>query len=367
MQLLNSLASQLQDVPESLQTSLENIVHQVQIESHYCIKHPDYKPLEVSESAASRFRQLPLDLQNKFLSLQLRSFLYGVYYNGSLKPNLESNAEVTNLALNQHLENNSLLGVDLAFYDRLHQNNRSEGYLSHDWLVVREEIDDTLAVQRNGLTLHIDRAHHLQSQDRSVAIGNLVAIKMPKNIVQNGFYMAVGNLGVSQGEQSLVRVYFNLSPEGAVAVMDCLTVQLNALDIPFSFKVLYNPTDYTRYDSGVLYFDKSNYEAVHGVLERVYAEYEFHFSESVPLFTKLIAPGLAIAEEPNRKFGDQESFGTNRCQVIANGLLDAWLEGNNTPSDRIASILQHFSLHEIELQRPYLNANSEDIYTPIQI
>ncbi|MBW4688255.1 MAG: hypothetical protein KME40_25000 [Komarekiella atlantica HA4396-MV6] len=367
MQLLASLESQLQDVPESLQTSLEDIVHQVQIESHYSIRHPDYQPLELPESAVSRFQQLPLDLQNKYLGLQLRSFLYGIYYNGSLKRDLGSNAEVTNLALNQNLENNTLLGVDLAFYDRLHESNKSEGYWSYDWLVVEEVTNDTLAVQKNGLTLHIERLLHLQPQAQSATVGKSVAIKMPKNIVQNGFYMAIANAGTTPNHQNIVRVYFNLTPEGAVAVMESLTTQLNALGISFSFKVLYNPSDYNRYDSGVLYFGKSNYQLVHKVLERVYVEHQSYFDEPVPLFTKLLAPGLAIAEEPNQKFGDQESFGTNRCQVIANGLLDAWQQGNNTPAGRMASILQHFSLRDIALQRPYLNANSDDIYTSLNL
>ncbi len=78
MQLLDSLETQLPDIPESLQTSLQDIVNQLQIESHYCIRHPDYKPLELPESAVSRFQQLPLELQNSFLGLQLRSFLYGI-------------------------------------------------------------------------------------------------------------------------------------------------------------------------------------------------------------------------------------------------------------------------------------------------
>ncbi len=81
-----------------------------------------------------------------------------------MKHDLGSNAEVTNLALNQNLENNTLLGVDLAFSDRLHESNRSEGYWSHDWLVVKEVTDDTLVVQKNGLTLHIERQIHLQPQ-----------------------------------------------------------------------------------------------------------------------------------------------------------------------------------------------------------
>ncbi|MDB9372467.1 T3SS effector HopA1 family protein [Nodularia sphaerocarpa] len=367
MQLLDSLQTQLANIPEPLQTSIQDIIHKVEIVSHHCIKHPNYKTVELTEQAVSRFKKLPLDLQNKYLALQLRSFLYGVYYNGSLKEdlNLASDGESKNVALNQDLENNSFLGVDINFYDRLHESNRGEGYFSNDWLVVKEETDGALAVHKGGLTVHIERELHLRSEDKAVTIGNLVPIKLPKNVVQNGFYMAVGN-EAAHGDQEIVRIYFNLSPDGAVAVMDGLTTKLNALPISFTFKALYNPTDYGRCDSAVLYFDKHNYEVVRPVLERVYTENQSHFGDTVPLFTKLLAPGLALAEEPNSKFTDRESFGMNRCQIIANALLDVWQQDNDTPAGRLESILKHFSMLEIELQRPYLNPQSEDIFTSLQ-
>jgi hypothetical protein len=162
-----------------------------------------------------------------------------------------------------------------------------------------------------------------------------------------------------------VRVYFNLTPEGAVAVMGMLTQQLNALDLPFTFKVLYNPGDYARFDSGVLYFEKPYYETVWQVLHTVYAENQSHFLPEVPLFTKVLAPGLGLAEEPNNKFAAVESFGMNRCQIIVNGLLEARSKGDNNPEGRLNTILEHFSLLGIDWQRAYLNANSEDVYAPL--
>ncbi|NJM71886.1 MAG: hypothetical protein HC862_17740 [Scytonema sp. RU_4_4] len=366
MQLLNSPQIQTEAIPESLQLSLQDIVNKVQIQSYFCISHPDYKPVELPSEAVTRFQQLPSNIKNKFLNQQLSYFLYGIYYNAFLRRTLAPDKDATNLASTQNLENNTYLGVDVAFYDRLHESNSGEGYFSPEWLVVKEETDSTLAVQKGGLTLHIEPAKHLPAEAQSTSVGDLVSIKLPKNLVQNGFYMAVGNAG-SDGTGDIVRVYFNLTPPGAVAVMGSLTTQLNAIAIPYKFKALYNPQDYVRYDSAVLYCEKSHYAAVHPVLERVYTEQQSYFQPEVPLFTKLIAPGMAIAEEPNRKFTEKESFGTNRCQIIANGLLEAWHKGDNSPESRMAAIMQQFSLLEIELQRPYLNANSEDIYTALKL
>lgn len=65
--------------------------------------------------------------------------------------------------------------------------------------------------------------------------------------------MAVGDAGLDDRDRPnsnsvTVRIYFHLTSEGAVAVMANLTRQLNEIKIPFSFKVLYNPADYKRYD-----------------------------------------------------------------------------------------------------------------------
>ncbi|MEG4939770.1 T3SS effector HopA1 family protein [Microcoleus sp. F4-D5] len=356
----NSASQQLLD-------TLQDIVNNVQIHSSFCISHPNYKPLELPDEVVVRFQRMPADIQNKYLSLQLRSFLYGIYYNGSMRRVLAPDPDSDSLALHQDLENNTRLGVDIAFYEQLHSCNGGTGYFDRGWSVVRQENDGTLAVNKGGLTLHIKPQKHLQLAENA-AIGELVAIRMPRNLVQNGFYVAVGNAGLRSEshpdrELQIVRIYFNFSPEGAVAVMGSLTRELNNISIPFHFKTLYNPDDYQRYDSGVLYFEKSHYEAVRQVLESVYAETKAHFNADVPLFTKFLAPGVGLAEEPDSKFADQESFGMNRCQILANGLLEAWHSIDDSPQARMTSILQQFSLLGVELLRSYLNANSLDIYT----
>ncbi len=370
-QLLDSPPIQLPDVATGrLLDALQDIVSKVQIQPDFCIRHPDYKPFKLPAEVVARFQQMPGDIQRKYLSLQLRSFLYGIYYNGSMRTALAPEADSNPLPLD--LENNTLLGVDLGFYNRLHQSNSGTGYFDPGWYVLREENDGSLAVTKGSLRLHIERDRHLQPAQQAAIVGDSVAIRMPKNLIQNGFYMAVSNAGLnrlddSQSHPVMVRIYFNLTPEGAVAVMGSLTRQLNDIPIPFTFKALYNLADYGRYDSGVLYFEKSNYEAVCQVLESVYAERQAYFHPEVPLFTMQLAPGLGLAEEPDRKFAAQESFGMNRCQIVANGLLEAWHNGDDSSEGRMDAILQQFSLLEIDLQRVYLNANSKDTYTSVDL
>ncbi|MDZ7962496.1 MAG: T3SS effector HopA1 family protein [Aulosira sp. DedQUE10] len=369
MQLLNSPQTQLKtETNQRLLDILEDIVNKVEINSDFFIRHPDYKPLEVPAEAVERFQKLPEQMQQKYLSLQLQSFLYGIYYNGSMRTELAADKKENNLPLD--LENNTVLGVDVGFYKQLHESNYGEGYFQPSWSILREESDGILVVTRGGLRLHIQRDRHLRASDKSAVVGDVIEIKMPKNVVQSGFYMAVGNAGLSRNDldnQQIVRIYFNLTPSGAVAVMGNITQHLNEENIPFQFKVLYHPKDYNRHDSGVLYFDKRDYEVVKQYLNSIYIKNQGHFKSEIPLFTKELAQGLGLAEEPDQKFAERESFGMNRCQIIANGLLEAWYQGDNSPQGRMKAIQGQFSLIGIDFERVHLNANSDDIYKTLDL
>jgi HopA1 effector protein family len=343
---------------------LEDIATNVKIRDDFAICHPLYQPLEIPQEAVARFQQMPAKIQQKFLSLQVHSFLYGIYYNGSMQSSLALDAEPRTLQLD--MENNSVKGIDTAFFQRLHEANSGEGFFDRDWQVLKSENDDTVVVKKGGLRLYVQREQYLAEAERQAQIGDTVAIKMPKNRMQNGFYMSVGNKGFSHPQPGdvLVRIYFNLTPDGSVAVMESLTKGLNEVGIPFTFKVLYNPQDYNRYDAGVLYFDRHDYPTVMQVIRSFYDRHRSHFKSEIPLFTKQIASGLGLAEEPSLKFAERESFGMNRCQVIANGLLSLD-PSNSSHTDRLSAILEQFSRLGISLQQPYLNSDSLDIYDDV--
>lgn len=354
----------------SLQTSLLDIASNIEIKSNFAIYHPKYKPYGLPGKVADRFKHNSLELQHKYLNLLMRNFLYGIYYNGSLQSTLAVNIKTANCLRYQHLETNSIGDVDWEFYKQLDNNNHGKGYFDPHWQVLTLEPDGTMAVSKGGLTVYVEPDCHLQPGKKSAKVGESVAIWMPKNRVQKGCYLAVSNVGQERrsnpdGDLGNGRIHFNFTPSGAIACMDGLTQQLNAANIPFTFQVLYNPLVYRRYDSGVLYFERHEYPAIRKVLQVIYREYQCHFQAKIPLFTKFLAPGLSLAEEPSQKFAPQESFGLNRCQIVANALLEAWQKGKNTTDERMKLINQHFAHHMVDLQRPYLNPGSEDIYQPL--
>ncbi|WP_369815989.1 MULTISPECIES: T3SS effector HopA1 family protein [unclassified Anabaena] len=351
--------------------SLIDIATNIQIEPNFCIYHPHYQPFALPPKVADRFRQNSTALQHKYLNLLLRNFIYGIYYNGALQSSLAVAHSHANYPIPQNLATNSVVDIDWGFYQQLQASNHGRGYFDPNWQVLRKEPDGSMAVTKDGLTLYIEPDCHLQTGKKSVKVGESVAIWMPNNRLQNGYYLAVSNLGQEQqgnldGDFGAVRIYFNFNPAGAIAIMDHLTQQLNAAAIPFTFQVLYNPTAYERYDSGLLYFDREYYTVIHKILQVIYQENQTYFQPEIPLFTKYLAPGLGLAEEPTQKLATPESFGMNRCQILANALLEAWHTGKNAVEERMKAIKQHFQHHSIDWQRPYLNPTSEDIYYPLK-
>ena len=371
MQILDSVLTQdLDYISPQLLDTFQDIVNKVQIHSHFSISHLDYKPLELPIEIVRRFKKIPFNAQSRYLNKQLESFIYGIYYNASLRTSLALDANSTNLPPDQNLENNTFLGSNTEFLLRLHESNVGKGYFDPGWRVLRQENNSSIAVKKNGLTLQVKRYHHLQPAEHSATVGEVVSIRLPRNLVQNDFYAAISNLGQVNSQNiannsTKVRIYFNFSPKGAIAFMKGITEQLNKIEIPFVFKVLHNIVNYERYNSGILYFEKNNYLAVRQIIQTIYIENREYFQMEIPLFTKFLAPGLGLAEEPDCKFSSQESFGMNRCQIVALGLLEAWQKGDISPEVRMKCILKSFSMFGVNLQHPYLNNNSEDIYSPL--
>lgn len=365
MQLQGFLSSQLSNAEVRHLDALQEIV-KIQIQSNFSITHPGYEPFELLPEVVERVQQLPANLQHKYLSLQLRNYIYGIYFKGNVAAAPTSNG-IASSTLHQDVENNYGVASEAAdFIGQLHASNSGEGYFDPDWEILRQESDGSLAVKKNNLTVHIKSVSHLLEKDRLASVGDTVSIRMPHNVIETQYYVAIGNAGLVdlhalERQLETIYIYFNFSFEGAVAVMRSLTEQLNSFEIPFSFKVLFDPDVYERYDAGILHCERNNFEVVRPILQDIYLKNRSYFHSSIPLFTKLLAPGLSLAEKPEKKVTFQEKFGMNRCQIVADGLLDAWYRDDN-PKVRLNAITQRLNLQGIDLQQSYLNPNSQDIY-----
>lgn len=367
MQLLNTLQDRLPDLEQSSH-ALYDIVSNVQLEANFCVSHPNYQSLDLPAERVSRLQQLPLNLQHKYLSLQLRNFIHSIYFKGDAVPSRTS-PNLPSSLLESSAKSSPLIEQRRKLYWHLHANNCGTGYFDPGWLILKQESDGRLAVQKRNLTLHLHRDRHLKLDERDASVGDTIAIRMPSNQVEPDFYVAIGNAGPGKrspagGSLQAAYIYFNFNPTGALAVMHSLTRQLNDIGIPFTFKAVSDASDYERYDSAMLHFEHRHYETLRQILQPIYMDNRSQFQAAVPLFTKLLAPGLGLAEDPGNSETTQERFGINRCQIVADSLLRIWQNGENSIEARMRSIHQHFSSLGIGLQHPYLNAGSEDIYIP---
>jgi hypothetical protein len=67
---------------------------------------------------------------------------------------------------------------------------------------------------------------------------------------------------------------------------------------------------------------------------------------------------VGTAEDP----GNGESFGMHRCRMIAEGIVDAWIAGDQSVETRWNAIGARFSAGGFQLNLPYLGAGSIDFH-----
>jgi hypothetical protein len=339
---------------------LHDLVHHIQIRSDFSIHHPHYTPSTPPIELGDRLSLLPANLQQNYLRAQLQNYLYEIYFSGEESIRTEENGS---RLPDFPLENNTIRGLNVQFYEQLRHSNSGKGYFDPGWQVLRRGKDGRFAVQKDALTLWIHPKRHLPAEARSPVVEDSVSIRLPNHQVEAEFYVAVGDAGLVPDEADAIELYFNVTAAGAIELMQHVTQQFNAIGIPFSFKVLADPVEYGRYDSAILQVGCIYYEQVWQVLQPIYQRLAPHaFHSTIPLFTKAIAPGIGLAEEPDDdRVGD---FGMSRLRLVADALLSVWKTPMDTPEGRMNAIQQYFHQQELSWQQPYLNSDSQDIYFP---
>ena len=136
-----------------------------------------------------------------------------------------------------------------------------------------------------------------------------------------------------------------------------MTAALNGRNVPFRLKVLHSPQLFTRCDAGVLYLPQSAFVTAMPELRGIYAHVEAELRSEVPAFTQALAPGLGLAESPL-----DESFGLHRCRLIADGLVHSRTEGRTDAAGRLDCVLACWADEGLNVERPYLNPGSQDVY-----
>jgi hypothetical protein len=248
----------------------------------------------------------------------------------------------------------------LPFVDALSAANIGRGYWEDGWEIGAIGANDIVAVKA-GLAVRAKPQAYVVVPGDPVAPGTRLSLRFPKEFrrMLPGFYLVLSDRQlIEDGAQPLVRLYWNLTAEGAASFVKHTTSLLNQADLPFRLKVLNDPAQYTRCDSGVIYVFKHDYEAACALFESIYEQVATHLKPTTPVFTKPLAPGLGLAEDP----GQPESFGLHRCRLLADGLIRAYEQGQTSAGRRWEVVAEHFAEQQIDLEAPFLNPGSSDIY-----
>lgn len=332
---------------------LAEIAEKIQIDSNFGISHPDYLPIVTPPDVIQRLRQMAPQLQRKYSLVQIQNYLYEIYFSHSSLSLSEVAAAAQQSA---EIKNNTINGVDINFYRQLQQHNPGRGYLDPDWQVVATTETNELVVVKDGLHLHINPPQHLPPDLQLAEIGDIVPIYLPPDLMGQDTYMMVGNFG-SPARSSSVQVYFNFTPDAALAIAPKLSQELNKLSIPFQFAILHNPDLFHRYDAGILSISQAGYFAIKPILAKIYQTHQAEFASDIPLFTQWLAPGLGIAEEPEPPV----TFGLQRCGLVAAGLVVAMEQHKTAAVDKLKSIQQEFTTAGIDWLQPSLNSVKIDL------
>jgi len=194
---------------------------------------------------------------------------------------------------------------------------------------------------------------HIDSENGPTA-GALVSMRLPKELlsISPGFYLACANRPMDpvRGRQ-MVRLYWNLRADGAVPFVAAATRRLNSADAAFRLKVLNDPDAFDRCDAAVIYLARDEYPGLADLILGLQAEIRDFLSPLTPVFTAELAPGLGFAEDP----GTAESFGQQRCRLLANALVQSHESGSMDDAARLADVEIWFAQAGIDLAAAHLS------------
>lgn len=246
------------------------------------------------------------------------------------------------------------------FVDSLSAANRGRGFVEGGW-VVREIHDTTAIVERHGLSLWVPVDDCVVPAGARITAGEPVGLPHSRELpaYSPGFYSAFSDRSFPASNTTrVVRLYWNLRQEGAVPFVEAVSERLNHARLPFRFKVLSDPDNYERCDAAVIYLPVETYQEATPIIERIHTHVASLLRTITPAFTKPLAPGLGLAENPP----GGHSFGMHRCGLVADGLITAFSEAASSLPERAELAIKRFAEAGVDIESPFLNPGSADSY-----
>lgn len=247
----------------------------------------------------------------------------------------------------------------------LTEANSGEGMLEQGWQLQRDSNRGT-TVSRAGLTFRLSDAE-LTSPGMDRDAPGAFELRFPKELrrVSAGYYVAIGNMALERTDaEPIVRIYWAVTPNGALKLVRYGTSVLNRAGVAFRLKVINEPSRFVRYDAGVLYVRRDDVRRDDGLqlfrlLEDIYSVMDpSDLVEGTPAFVKRIGYGIGIADDPGRS----ESFGLHRSLLVADAIIASHEARARSIDAKIGIARDVFRSAGVDLDRPFLGRGLDDIF-----
>lgn len=255
------------------------------------------------------------------------------------------------------------LSTDTGLLEALSMANTTRDRWEHGWTIAQILQHGQISAQKGSITRNLWPGQFL-SKDGPASVprqGAEISVFYARESrsLQTGFYYAFGEEAEDPTDKvGLVRLYWNISFEGAPRLVGLITSRLNRFHVPFRVKFATARSQYARTDVSVVYISKRFFRITAELMLDIHPEIADALGEDVPLFSKRAAKGLGVAEDP----GTGESFGQSRCRRMAESVWNCFQRGEQTTGarwDEFARLLREGGLDPLHT---YLNSGSLDWY-----
>lgn len=252
---------------------------------------------------------------------------------------------------------------DVDLVSALAEIDNSPARNQTDWIVENVLSDGSIIASRYSRTQKFFPGQYIAEADRiPIREGTKISVihRVKSRTQQPGFFFFFGRSSLDLCElPPMVRVYWNAQRDRAADLVGTVTGALNAYEIAFNFKITTRASDFSRRDCAVLYLPRRMYRVATLALAPEIPHLTSMLHGSEPLFTRRLAPGIGLAEDPGT---NAHSFGSSRCEILAEAILAARV-GRCVPLDRFhQQFASSVSSRDLQMNALFLNPRSEDIY-----
>jgi len=230
---------------------------------------------------------------------------------------------------------------------------------SYNWLVIKRIERSIFKVLKNNITLTIDKNVHLPKDHRklNLEVGSQAVVLFSCHYpnISHGFYVYKSEIEEVNINAGIGRLYFNINHNYAIDFTKKLLTILYETQLKFDYKIFKNIRNQYRIDSAVLYFSLDNYREILNIIKPFLYVNEQMLNNEVSIFHQFISKGVGFAEEPLKQILGGESYGWNRCRIIAEVIYDSLEYIKRTGIVPLEKFIQKFIQKDIDINRIYLS------------